>query len=155
MHADFLLRRYPEAELSISLPRMRPYAEGGADIFHPEPVSDAHLAQALAALRCFLPQAGITLSTRERAGLRDKLLPLGVTRVSAGVCTAVGGHAARAAGSSPEDKPQFEISDERSVAEMCADLRHNGYQPVFSDWLLPGNGGAALSPGLEQSLAKG
>jgi 2-iminoacetate synthase len=151
MHADFLLRRYPEAELSISLPRMRPHAEGGEDIFHPEPVSDAHLAQALAALRCFLPQVGITLSTRERAGLRDKLLPLGVTRVSAGVCTTVGGHAAH----SPEDKPQFEISDDRSVAEMCADLLHNGYQPVFSDWLLPGNGEAALSHGLEQSLVRG
>ncbi|MCL1889056.1 MAG: 2-iminoacetate synthase ThiH [Desulfovibrionaceae bacterium] len=146
-HAEFLLRRYPEAEISISLPRIRPHENGGETSFQPRPVSDKHFVQALAALRCVLPQAGLTLSTREPAWLRDKLLPLGVTRLSAGVCTAVGGHA-RGKG----DSPQFAISDGRSVAEMSAALKARGYQPVFSDWLLPGRGDRELSPGVAQGL---
>lgn len=151
LHADFLMRRYPEAEISISLPRMRPHLDGGETSgFSPKDVSDAALAQALAALRCVLPHTGLTLSTREPAWLRDKLLPLGVTRLSAGVRTTVGGHrpGAKTGGA------QFDISDERSVAEICAALARSGYQPVFSDWLLPGEGKAALSRGLEQALGQ-
>ncbi|PKN31599.1 MAG: 2-iminoacetate synthase ThiH, partial [Deltaproteobacteria bacterium HGW-Deltaproteobacteria-20] len=55
-------------------------------------------------------------------------LPLGVTRMSAGVSTAVGGHA------KPAKTGQFEISDPRSVAEIEAMLRSRGYQAVFKDW---------------------
>lgn len=151
LHAEFLLKKYPEIEMSVSLPRMRPHVEGGENAFTPQEVNDKSFVQALVALRCFLPQIGITMSTREPARLRDKLLPLGVTRVSAGVSTAVGGHEHE----SEDDKPQFEISDPRSVDEMCRDLINMGYQPVFADWLLPGRGDADLSRGQENALSGG
>jgi 2-iminoacetate synthase len=154
-HARWLMARYPDAEISVSLPRMRPHTEGGEAAFKPAEVDDLHFVQILTALRCYLPQAGITLSTREPAWLRDKLALLGVTRVSAGVCAAVGGHAK--AGSEPgteqaEDKPQFDISDERSVDEMARDLLRIGYQPVFADWLIGGPVNAALTGSIAGSL---
>jgi 2-iminoacetate synthase len=154
MHADFLLRRYPHVEVSVSLPRLRPCGEAPDSpeerAFRPQTVDTPDFVQALTALRCFLPQAGITLSTREPAPLRDKLIPLGVTRVSAGVSTAVGGHA------SQKDEggaaPQFDISDARSVAEMAEAVRAMGYQPVFADWLLPGAGALDLSGAVQAAL---
>lgn len=150
LHARYILRKYPDIEMSVSLPRMRPHVEGGEAAFVPHDVDDKKFVQALVALRCFLPQIGITLSTREPAWLRDKLLPLGVTRVSAGVSTRVGGHTE--ALQDEDEKPQFDISDNRSVDEMARDLRKMGYQPVFADWLLPGAGRADLSAGLESAL---
>ncbi len=93
LHAWYLQRRYPQTDIAVSLPRMRPHA--GA--YQPVSVaSDRDLVQYLLALRLFLPRCGITLSSRESAELRDWLIPLGVTKVSAGVSTAVGGHAASA-----------------------------------------------------------
>ena len=126
LHAFYLQRRFPEAEVSVSLPRMRPHVGG----FQPECiVEDRHIVQIMTALRLFMPRVGITISTRESARFRDRILPLGVTRMSAGSCTAVGGRTA--------EKPstgQFDISDERSVAEMAAMLRQAGWQPVYKDW---------------------
>lgn len=149
MHARFLLQRYPHLEISVSLPRLRPCGDtprhGPEMAFRPQGVDDRQLVQAMTALRCFLPQAGITLSTREPAALRDCLIPLGVTRISAGVSTAVGGHVARAGDG--DNAPQFEISDPRSVAEMAAAVQSMGYQPVFTDWLLPEGGHDAFRTG--------
>ena len=154
LHARWIMRRYPDAEVSISLPRMRPHTEGGEAAFRPDDVSDVNFVQIITALRCFLPQCGITLSTREPAWLRDRLIPLGVTRVSAGVSTAVGGHASQRqpADTVNEEKPQFAIADERSVAEMADALYRMGYQPVFADWLLPGDGAANLTGGVADAL---
>jgi 2-iminoacetate synthase len=156
-HARWLMRKYPGAEISVSLPRMRPHTEGGEIDFKPCAVSDLHFVQILTALRCYVPQAGITLSTREPAWLRDKLVPLGITRISAGVCTAVGGHAdadrpVTGANEKREDEPQFDISDGRSVDEMVTALLRNGYQPVFADWLLGSPDPAALTNGVALSL---
>jgi 2-iminoacetate synthase len=138
LHLRFLQSRYPYLEVSVSLPRMRPCGEApdsaAERAFRPLEVTDADLVQALAALRCFLPQCGVTLSTREPARLRDRLIPIGVTRVSAGVSTAVGGHAVRKEGA--DTAPQFDISDPRSVDEMARAVARLGYQPVFTDWLL-------------------
>lgn len=126
MHAAWLMARYPGVEVSLSLPRMRPHTGS----FVPAcTVSDRELVQAMAAVRLFLPRAGITISTREAPALRDNILGLGVTRMSAGVSTAVGGHAKQSGAPG-----QFEISDPRSVDEMCAALRARGFQPVFKDW---------------------
>ncbi len=132
LHSSWLQENYPAAEMSLSVPRMRPH-EGSFDrVF---PVSDRDLVQYIAALRLFLPSAGITVSTRERAELRDHLIEIGVTRVSAGVSTAVGGHSS--ASQTAEDThntSQFEISDSRSVDEMVRAIRARGYQPVFKHW---------------------
>ncbi|BBO71971.1 thiamine biosynthesis protein ThiH [Desulfosarcina alkanivorans] len=126
MHARYLQDRYPETEISVSLPRMRPHVGG----FQPGCiVEDRHIVQTMTALRLFLPRVGITISTRENARFRDRLLPLGVTRMSAGSCTAVGGRTEENA-----SVGQFDISDERSVPEMVAMLRRAGWQPVFKDW---------------------
>ncbi len=128
LHANWLLRKYPGTDIAISLPRMRPHA----GTFQPAcMVSDRHLVQIMLALRLFLPRVSITISTREAPALRDNLLALGVTRMSAGVSTAVGGHSK---GEGNENVGQFDISDERSVEEMCAVLLERGYQPVFKDW---------------------
>lgn len=129
LHAAYLTRHYPQTEIAVSLPRMRPHAGG----WQPATIADDRdMVQFMTALRLFLPRVGITISTRENAQFRENILPLGVTRMSAGVSTAVGGHSDE--GSDDENTGQFEISDDRNVDEMCAALRARGYQPVFKDW---------------------
>ena len=175
MHGQWLQRMFPQLELAFSLPRIRPRSESetrddvgtdkGKNIFEPQIVTDREFVQALTALRCFLPHAGITLSTREPAFLRDRLLEIGVTKVSAGVSTAVGGYTqaqeaealsapSESSGSCKDakDAVQFVIDDERSVSQMAADLERLGFQPVFADWLLPENGGMPLAGALQRSL---
>jgi 2-iminoacetate synthase len=154
-HADYLLRHCWKAQLTVSLPRLRPCAGE----FEPRTkMSDRDLAQLVCALRLFLPDAGLVLSTREPAKLRDGLIPLGITMVSAGSHTEPGGytgagrekihHTERgrivelAAGSS-EWAPnghatnatgQFDIADERSPQEIADLIRSLGYEPVWKDW---------------------
>jgi 2-iminoacetate synthase len=82
----------------------------------------------LTAVRLFLPTIGITLSTRETARFRMSVLPLGITKLSAGVSTSVGGH------SGVNSTPQFEIADTRDVATIYEDLLSAGFQPVMHDW---------------------
>jgi 2-iminoacetate synthase len=125
LHAAYLQRTFPEVEVSVAFPRLRPLVAAFKQEY---PVSDRRLAQTITALRLFLPTAGITLSTRENANFRNAALPLGVTRMSAGVSTAVGGH------TSPEATPQFEIADTRTVDEVKDDLLRLGFQPVMHDW---------------------
>lgn len=138
MHAAYLMDRYPETDIASSLPRMRPHAGE----FQPATVvSDRDLVQVLLAFRIFRPRLGITVSTREAPRFRENILPLGVTRMSAGVSTAVGGHVEQEGDDA--NVGQFEISDCRSVDEMCAMLREHGYQPIFKDWELLIEKGAA------------
>jgi 2-iminoacetate synthase len=125
-HAQALVRRWWRCEVSVSLPRLRPAA---GDYEPADPVGDAEFVQLLCALRLFLPDVGISLSTREAPAFRDALLPLGVTHMSAGSHTEPGGYA------TPSDaEPQFAVSDERSPADMAATLRAAGYDPVWKDW---------------------
>jgi 2-iminoacetate synthase len=125
-HAAALQHRWWRSEVSVSLPRLRPAAGG----FEPaDPVDDPAFVQLLCALRLALPDVGISLSTREPAALRDALLPLGVTSMSAGSHTEPGGYAA------PSDaEPQFAISDGRPPAQVAEVLRAAGYDPVWKDW---------------------
>lgn len=128
LHAYYLQNKYPGTEIGVSFPRMRPHVGD----FQPECiVSDKNLVQAMTALRIFMPRAGINISTRENPEFRDNILGLGVTNMSAGSSTEVGGH-------TQEDKTegQFDISDERSVDEMKKMIYGKGYQPVFKDWQL-------------------
>jgi 2-iminoacetate synthase len=125
-HAQALIRRWWRCEVAVALPRLRPAA---GDYEPADPVDDRAFVQTLCALRLVLPDVGITLSTREPAGLRDALVPLGVTTMSAGSHTEPGGYAG------PTDaEPQFAISDERSPAAVAAALRAAGYDPVWKDW---------------------
>lgn len=127
LHVAWLQARFPAAEISLSLPRIRPQT-GGFEPLHP--VDEAALVQIMLALRIFLPRCGITISTRESSGLRDHLLPLGVTRMSAGVSTAVGGHAEK-----DQSTSQFEIADHRTLDQVVQALAGQGYQAVYQDWL--------------------
>ena len=127
LHAGYLETEYPSVEISVSLPRMRKAAGCTAP---DHPLDDRTLVQFMTALRLFLPRAGITVSTREPPFLRDRLVHLGATRLSAGSKTEVGGYAALG----KSETPQFEITDTRSVDQVEEMIRQNGYQPVFKDW---------------------
>jgi 2-iminoacetate synthase len=124
-HARALIRRWWRCEVSISLPRLRPAAgyEPGNHL------GDREFVQLLCALRVVLPDVGLTLSTREPAPLRDRLVALGVTTMSAGSHTEPGGYAGPS-----EAEPQFEVADNRSPEEVVAVLRGAGYDPVWKDW---------------------
>ena len=126
LHANYLQNKYLDTEISLSLPRLRPHLGGFNPAF---PVNDKNMVQILLAFRLFMPRAGITISTRESGVFRDSLLPLGITKMSAGSTTAVGGHTSK-----ETNTGQFEISDERDVEEMRRAILGLGYQPVFKDW---------------------
>jgi 2-iminoacetate synthase len=125
-HAHALVRRWWRSEVTVALPRLRPAA---GDYQPADPVHDHDFVQLLCALRLFLPDVGITMSTREAPAFRDALVRLGVTHMSAGSHTEPGGY------TGPSDaEPQFEVSDDRSPAEVAAALRAAGYDPVWKDW---------------------
>ena len=124
-HALWLQRHYWRTEVTVSLPRIKPSASG----FQPlVPVTDAEYVQAMAALRLIAPDAGIVLSTREPAVLRDGLVRIAVTTMSAGSSTEPGGYT-----SPGRAQEQFSVSDERTPAEVAAMLAAAGYEPVWKD----------------------
>jgi 2-iminoacetate synthase len=125
LHASYLQNKYLGSEISVSLPRLNE-AEGGFKALFP--LSDKKFVQFILAYRLFLPRIGITLSTRESANMRDHLISLGVTKMSAGSMTCVGGYL------EGNNAPQFEISDSRSVAETTRILSEKGYEAIFKDW---------------------
>jgi len=126
LHALYLARKFWRTQVTLSFPRLCP-ADGG---FQPNSiVDDRQLTQFICALRLLLPDAGLVLSTRENAELRNNLLPLGITQMSAGSCTAPGGY-----GEDDHDAEQFTISDDRSPAEVESFLKSHGYEAVWKDW---------------------
>jgi len=129
MHARYLEDNYLATEIGLSLPRINP-AEGGFQPF--DVVDDKTFVQFLTAYRLFMPRSAISISTRERAEMRDHLMFLGATRLSAGSRTDVGGYTKPEAASTA----QFDISDVRSVAQTIQAIRDKGLQPVFKDWEL-------------------
>ena len=148
-HLEHLFKNCWQAQITVSLPRLRPAAGGFRPLFF---MTDRQLAQLVCALRITFPQLGIVLSTRETATLRDALVLMGVTMMSAGSHTEPGGYTrkgrehlhrtVRGRMIAPEYQDgedqlatgQFEISDERSPAEMAEVLRRRGLEPVWKDW---------------------
>lgn len=130
LHAGYILDKYPDVEVGVAIPRIRPHA---GDFKPACVVSDRNVVQLITALRIFIPRLAITVSTRESAALRENIMPLGVTRMSAGSTTTVGGHSI--VKEDGPDVPQFEICDERSVGDMKLALERKGYQPVLKDWM--------------------
>jgi 2-iminoacetate synthase len=125
-HAKALIHRWWRCEVQVAVPRLRPAAGGYEPL---DPMNDAELTQLVCALRIALPDVSISLSTREPPALRDALVPLGVTSMSAGSHTEPGGYA-----SESDAEPQFSISDTRTPAEVAQALRRAGYDPVWKDW---------------------
>jgi 2-iminoacetate synthase len=155
-HADYLLRNCWKAALTISTVRMRPCAGEFEPLTH---ISDRELAQLICAIRLMFPDVGIVLSTRENPKLRDGLMPLGVTMMSAGARTEPGGYTGAGRGNihhtergvikelasgASEWAPvenratnatgQFNIADERPPFEVAERIRQLGYEPVWKDW---------------------
>ncbi len=149
-HLDYLTRHCWKSDFTVSFPRLRP-AAGGFEPTHP--VSDRDFVQLICAFRCAFPRVGIVLSTREAPALRDALLPLGITSMSAGSHTEPGGYtgqgredlhltlrgrrvelAAECAGAGRQATEQFGIADERSPGEIARLLRRLGFDPVWKDW---------------------
>ncbi len=157
-HTLHLLKHCWKAQITISMPRLRPHAGEFEPLTH---MSDREMAQLICAFRLSFPDVGIVLSTREPAALRDGLFPLGVTHISAGSHTEPGGYtgagrdklhhtvrgrveplsgseaaellAARSRGHT-QATGQFDIADERSPAEVATRVRQLGYEPVWKDW---------------------
>jgi 2-iminoacetate synthase len=144
-----LLQHCWQAQITVSLPRLRPAAGEFRPLFS---ISDRELAQLICAMRLTFPQVGIVLSTRERPALRDALVSLGVTMMSAGSHTEPGGYTGRGTehlhrtvrgrivppefqdGEDELATGQFEISDDRSPEIIAAVLRERGLEPVWKDW---------------------
>jgi len=129
-HAWLLQRRYPQAEIAFSCPRLRP-AGDAVQTNRPLP-SEAELLQVIFAYRLLLPFANITISTRERAHFRDHVIGLAATKISAGVSTGIGGHQEC---SEEVGDDQFEIADTRSVNEVYLAIKERGLQPVMNDYV--------------------
>ncbi len=129
VHAYLIQRKYPHAEISFSCPRLRPIINN--DKINPRDVHEKQLLQVMTAFRIFMPFAGLTISTRERAGFRDNVVGMCATKISAGVSTGIGSHTDEE--SLGDD--QFEISDGRTLTEVCDAIRSRGLQPVMNDYV--------------------
>lgn len=127
-HIRYLTKRYWQSHVSVSFPRLRPACNVKASQFS-HLLSDKNLVQMITALRLCFADVGLVLSTRERAELRDSLVRLGITKMSAGSKTSPGGY------SQPTDAVrQFDIGDTRTPAQVAAMIKQAGLEPVWKDW---------------------
>lgn len=126
LHLSYLEKKYWQSKFSLSFPRLRPFSGG----LEPKvAMTDKELVQLICAYRLFNQEVELSISTRESVVFRDHIIHLGITSISAGSRTNPGGYAVE-----PESLEQFEISDERSPAEIAAMLWKQGYEPVWKDW---------------------
>ena len=130
LHAYFMQRKYPHAEISFSCPRLRPIINN--DKLNPIDVHETQLLQVMCAYRIFMPFAGITISTRENKKFRDNVIQIAATKISAGVDVGIGGHDDEV---ESKGDGQFEISDDRNVQEIYDEILKRGLQPVMSDYI--------------------
>lgn len=128
MHAYFMQRKYPQAEIAFSCPRLRPIINN--DKINPMDVHEAQLLQVVCAYRLFMPFSSITVSTRECERVRNSLIKIAATKISAGVNVGIGGHSGEEKGDE-----QFEIDDTRSVDEVYQAIIDEGLQPVMNDYI--------------------
>jgi 2-iminoacetate synthase len=126
LHIDYLQKTYWRTKYSVSFPRLRP-AEG---IIEPNFImDDKDLTQLICAYRLWNEDLEISISTRENEKFRNNIIPIGVTSMSAGSKTNPGGYVV-----DPQSLEQFEISDERSAAEISQIIKNAGYEPIWKDW---------------------
>ncbi len=127
-HAHYLINKYWQSHVSFSFPRLRPADQVEGSLFK-HSFGDKNLVQMITALRLCFADAGLVLSTREQAELRDNLLKLGITKVSAGSKTNPGGYSGHS-----DAIEQFEVDDKRSPVEVAAMISNQGFEPVWKDW---------------------
>ncbi len=127
-HLRSMEKAYPGVEYALSFPRLRKIKD---QEFARCDIDDITFTKILCLTRLLFPRVGINLSTREDAALRDRLLEIAITRMSAGSNTSVGGYSLIA---EEKQDPQFDIKDERSIADVIALLKQKNFDPVFTDW---------------------
>lgn len=134
LHAYYIQRKYPYAEISFSCPRLRPIVtmEKVVKPLGGKEVSERELMQIMCAYRLFMPFAGMTISTRERADFRNHVIGVAATKISAGVSTGIGSHSEEV---QEQGDNQFEIADSRDVDEVTRAIRRQGLQPVMNDYV--------------------
>lgn len=130
MHAYLLQKKYPHVEIAFSCPRLRPIINN--DKINPMDVHEAQLLQVVCAYRLFMPYASITISTRECERVRNNLISIAATKISAGVSVGIGEHAEN---EDTKGDGQFEIDDSRSVKQVYDAIKERGLQPVMSDYI--------------------
>jgi len=133
-HLRDLEKTYPGVEYALSFPRLRTIK---SKEFARSDIDDITFTKILCLTRIIFPRVGINLSTREDATLRDHLLELVITRMSAGSNTSVGGYSLF---EEEKQDPQFDIKDDRSIKEVVALLKSKNFDPVFTDWRRIENG---------------
>jgi 2-iminoacetate synthase len=126
LHADYLIKNYWKSKVSFSFPRLNISDSEKSNLNR---VSDRDLTQMITALRICFPDAGLTLSTREPSALRDNLINLGITQMSAESKTVPGGYAQKS-----DSEAQFNVSDQRCAGDIAAELDRKGFEPVWKDW---------------------
>jgi 2-iminoacetate synthase len=126
-HADYLDRRYGAGPHTLSVPRIEPAEGAPMSTEVPYPLDDETFKRIVAVLRLAVPYTGIILSTRESPKLRDELIALGVSQISAGSRTSPGGYSAD--GEAPT--AQFQVGDHRSLDEVIGCLCKSGFTPSF------------------------
>ena len=130
VHAYLLQKKYPHGEIAFSCPRLRPIINN--DKINPMDVHEAQLLQVVCAYRLFMPFASITISSRECERVRDNLVKIAATKISAGVSTGIGEHGEEVADKGDE---QFEIADGRTVEQVYQALEAQHLQPVMAEYL--------------------
>ena len=140
LHIELTQQKFPEADLAISVPRIRPFVnEENSDAdehINKDSVHETQLLQVMCAHRIYHPQISMTISTRERQGFRDSAVAICATKISAGVHTDVGGHnKADENENETETDAQFDISDPRTVDQVHQALLENDLQPVYTDFI--------------------
>ena len=135
LHVYYLQKKYPQAEFSLSCPRLRPIINN--EKINPLDVGEKQLCQVLCAYRIFMPFVGITVSSRESESFRNGIVKIAATKISAGVSTGIGDHESKYSGKNVESAgdEQFEIADGRSFDKMYKDMSKEGLQPVLNDYL--------------------
>lgn len=131
-HANLLQKKYPQTEIAISLPRIRPTV--GIDDLKLEKVSEKKLFQIMCAVRIYLPFASITISTRESEAFRNLAVQYAATKISASVDTGIGRRSGEIVDEDEGDE-QFEINDQRSVDAIEKDLRKIDMTAVLNDYI--------------------
>jgi 2-iminoacetate synthase len=128
IHNEHLDERFGSGFHTISVPRLCP-ATGMSISEFPNLVDDAVFERIVAVIRLAVPFTGMILSTRENHEMRGKLLKLGISQISAGSSTEVGGYAKRAR--KEITNPQFFVNDERTALEIITELMDDGFIPSF------------------------
>ena len=130
MHAEHLEAVHGVGPHTISVPRLKRADDIDPDAFD-NGIDDDTFAKITACIRLAVPYTGIIISTRESESVRTRLLRLGVSQVSGGSRTSVGGYAGYEENERPHDTEQFDVSDQRSLDDVVCWLMENGHIPSF------------------------